>query len=62
MEDLKVHKKSKVLHEVEKISNLKEMLQNTKKKYGNENAFAFKTKTPDVFEYITKLKKQKQYM
>ena len=53
MEDLKIHKRSKVLNEVDKISNLKEMLINTKKKYGEENAFAFKTETPDVFKYIT---------
>ena len=53
MEDSKIHKKSKVLKEVDKISNLKEMLINTRKKYGNENAFAFKTDTPDVFKYIT---------
>ena len=53
MEDTRIHKRSKVLHEVDKISNLKEMLQNTKKKYGDENAFAFKTDTPDVFKYIT---------
>ena len=51
MEDIRIHKRSKILHEVDKISNLKEMLQNTRKKYGNENAFAFKTETPDVFRY-----------
>ena len=53
MEDTKIHNRSKILHEVDKISNLKEMLENTRKKYGNENAFAFKTKTLDVFRYIT---------
>ncbi len=53
MEDIRIHKRSKILHEVDKISNLKEMLQNTRKKYGNENAFAFKTETPDVFRYVT---------
>ena len=31
MEDTRIHKRSKVLHEVDKISNLKEMLENTRK-------------------------------
>lgn len=51
MEDIKIHKKSKKLREPYQINNLKEMLLNTKEKYGDENAFIFKTKIPDVFEY-----------
>ncbi len=53
MEDLRIHKRSKVLHDVYKISNLKEMLIHTKKEYGTENAFTFKTDTPEVFRYVT---------
>ena len=53
MEDTRIHKRSKVLQEVDKISNLKEMITNTRKKYGNETAFVFKTETPDVFRTVT---------
>ena len=53
MVDNRTHKRSKVLKDVGEIRNLKEMLKNTKEKFGDENAFVFKTETPDVFRYIT---------
>ena len=53
MEDTKIHKRSKVLKEPNSFSNLKEMITISRTKYAKENAFVFKTKTPDVFEYIT---------
>ena len=46
----KKHISCKPLNEVYHISNLKEMLNNTREKYGNEVAFKFKTDNPDVFK------------
>lgn len=57
MEDNKIHKRSKVLYEVEEFHNLKEMFNKTRKKYPDENAFTFKTKEPGVFNHI----KYKEY-
>lgn len=54
----KEHRSCKVLHEVDKISNLKEMLANTRKKYSEEVAFKFKTDEPGVF----KTKKYSEYL
>jgi len=51
--DERNHKQCKVLNEIDTFSNLKEMLNNTRKKYGTENAFIFKTDEPDKFRYIT---------
>ncbi|MBR2290469.1 MAG: AMP-binding protein [Clostridia bacterium] len=53
MEDNRVHKRSKVLKEPNRFSNLKEMLTKTRTKYPDEYAFTFKTDTPDVFRHIT---------
>ena len=49
MED-REHVSCKPINEVDKISNLKEMLSNTRKKFGDEIAFKFKTNQPGVFE------------
>ena len=49
MED-REHVSCKPINEVDKISNLKEMLSNTRKKFGDEVAFKFKTNQPGVFE------------
>lgn len=51
--DNKVHKKSKAITEIDRIYNLKELLENTRKKYGNENAFIFKTGKENEFKYLT---------
>lgn len=51
--DNKVHKKSKAITEIDRIYNLKELLANTRKKYGNENAFIFKTEKENEFKYLT---------
>ena len=53
MEDTRTHKRSEILHEPYHFSNLKEMLNNSRIKYAKENAFTFKTDTPDVFTHIT---------
>lgn len=53
MEDTRIHKRSKVLHEPYHFSNLKEMINNSRTKYAKEYAFTFKTDTPDVFTHIT---------
>lgn len=53
MEDTRIHKRSKVLHEPYHFENLKEMLNNSRTVYAKENAFTFKTDTPDVFTHIT---------
>ena len=47
---MKEHVQCKPLHEVDKISNLKEMLLNTRKKFGDEVVFKFKTEKEGVFE------------
>ena len=52
MED-KIHKSCKRITEVDQISNLKELLQNTRKKYGNEVAFMFKTEEAGKFDTKT---------
>ena len=49
MEDNREHVRCKRLHDVKKFENLKELLQNTRKEYGDEVAFKFKTDTPGVF-------------
>ncbi len=48
----RVHKKSPVLFKREKFNNLKEMVQNTYEKYGECDAFKYKTETPGVFRTI----------
>jgi len=53
MEDTRIHKRSKVLHTPYHFSNLKEMVTNSRTKYAKENAFTFKTDTPEVFTHIT---------
>ena len=53
MEDTRIHKRSKVLHEPYHFNNLKEMFTNSRTQYAKENAFTFKTDTPDVFTHIT---------
>ena len=40
------HKKSERLYEVDNYSNLKEMMANSREKYGEEPAFKFKTEIP----------------
>jgi len=40
------HKKSEKLYEVDDFKNLKEMMQNSKEKFGEEAAFKFKTEIP----------------
>lgn len=40
------HKKSEKLYEVDNYSNLKEMMANSREKYGEEPAFKFKTEIP----------------
>ena len=49
MEDNREHVRCKRLHDVKKFENLKEILQNTRKEYGDEVAFKFKTDTPGIF-------------
>lgn len=49
MEDNREHVRCKRLHDVKKFENLKEILQNTRKEYGDEVAFKFKTDTLGVF-------------
>lgn len=44
------HKVSDKLYEAKKFNNFKEMLQNTKKEFGEEVAFKFKTEKTDVFK------------
>ena len=53
MKDERVHKQCKKITQIDEISNLKELLINTRKKYGNENAFVFKTDKPNKLRYIT---------
>lgn len=53
MEDNIKHKSCEKLHDVKKFENLKEMLLNTRKEYGNEVAFRFKTDKPGVFREKT---------
>lgn len=53
MEDKRIHKRSKVLHEPYHFNNLKEMINNSRNLYAKENAFTFKTDKPDVFTHIT---------
>ncbi len=49
MEDNREHVRCKRLHDVKKFENLKEILQNTRKEYGDEVAFKSKTDTPGIF-------------
>ena len=49
----RVHKSCERITKIDEISNLKEMLENTKRKYGTENAFIFKTEEKEKFRTIT---------
>ncbi len=51
--ETKIHTGSKRLYEIEKVSNLKELLNRTEKLYKDNVAFKFKTQTPDVFRTKT---------
>lgn len=59
--ETKIHKGCKKLYEIEKVNNLKELLNRTEKLYQNNIAFKFKTETPGVFrtksyaEYIDEI-------
>lgn len=59
--ETKIHKGCKRLYEIEKVGNLKELLNRTQKLYKDNVAFKFKTETPDVFctksyvEYIEEI-------
>ena len=53
MKDERIHKQCKAITEVDEVSNIKEVLLNTRKKYGDENAFIFKTDEPGKFRYKT---------
>ena len=46
-------KKNKKLHPIDKITDLKDMINNSAKKFGDRPAFKFKTETPGEFRYIT---------
>ena len=45
----KIHKGCKRLYQIEKVNNLKELLNRTEKLYPDNVAFKFKTETPGVF-------------
>ncbi len=49
----KIHKSCERITEIDQIANLKELLQNTRAKYGTEVAFLFKTDEPGVFREKT---------
>ena len=49
----KEKKKKGKLHPFEKITDLKDMLEKTEKKFGDKPAFKYKTKEPGVFDVIT---------
>lgn len=49
----KEKKKKSKLHSFEKITDLKEMLAKTEKKFGDKPAFKYKTSEPGVFDVIT---------
>lgn len=51
--DNKIHRKCKPRRPVDDFSNLKEMIANTRKRFGNLNAFMYKTEAPDVYTYMT---------
>ena len=51
--EMKIHKGCERLFEIERVSNLKELLQRTEKLYKNNVAFKFKTETPDVLRTKT---------
>ncbi len=53
MEDNREHKSCERLHDVKKFENIKELLKNTRKEYGNEIAFKYKTETPGNFRTET---------
>lgn len=48
--DTKIHKGCERLYEIEKVNNLKELLNRTERLYQNNVAFKFKTETPGVLE------------
>ncbi len=48
----RVHKRSEILFKRPKFNNLKEMLENTYEKYGDCDAFKFKTEEEGVFRTI----------
>lgn len=58
MEDNREHKSCERINNAKKFSNLKELLQNSKKEYGDRVAFKFKTDKPGVF----KEKKYNEYI
>lgn len=49
----KEKKKKSKLHSFEKITDLKDMLAKTEKKFGDKPAFKYKTSEPGVFDVIT---------
>lgn len=53
MIESKIHKGCKRLYEIERVNNLKELLNRTEKLYKERVAFKFKTNTPGVFSTKT---------
>lgn len=51
--EMKIHKGCERLFEIEKVNNLKEMIQRTERLYKDEVAFKFKTNTPGVLKTKT---------
>ena len=51
--DTKIYKGCERLYSIEKVNNLKELLERTEKLYANNIAFKFKTDTPDVLKHTT---------
>ncbi len=51
--DTTIHKGCKRLYEIEKVANLKELLNRTQRLYQNNVAFRFKTETPGVLAQKT---------
>ena len=48
-----IYKGCERIFEIEKVNNLKELLQRTKKLYGEKTAFKYKTETEGVFRTTT---------
>lgn len=51
--ETRIYQGCKRLYQIDKVKDLKEMLQRTQKLYQNNVAFRFKTETPEVFETKT---------
>ena len=51
--ETKIYKGCKRLYQVDKVQNLKELLQQTERKYQDKVAFKFKTETPGKFRTKT---------